>query len=154
MSELTNPNWLAIAGYLHLGIALGLILKCQLQSGVAADAVSRARQAAQRHVDAMVAVPFLIVGTCAIVGGQLVISPLTPSIVMLILSVPLALIVYLGCEGLWTEALVGEEVVRSRPQGPMLSLPRPEPERLVSDAVPRGADASEPPVMAGAAAHQ
>lgn len=152
MSEISNPNWLAIAGYLHLSIALGLTLKSQLRHGPAGDAAARAREAAQRHVDALMAVPFLIVGIGAIVGGQLATSPITPSIVLLILSVPLALLLYLGYEGLWIEALAGEEIVQTRPQGPMLSLPRPQPERLHSDPAPHAAPASEPDLVAGASA--
>lgn len=126
MNSIATPNWLAIAGFIHLFFALGLMLSALMRGAVAETALQRTRAEAERRVDAMMAMPFLVVGMCCLVGAQLASMPMTPSIVVLILSAPMALLLYLGFEGLWVEDMVDGQAAPA-PKKPLLRLPSPEP---------------------------
>jgi hypothetical protein len=136
MNSIANPNWLAIAGFIHLAFAFGLALMALMRTG-AGDLLQRTRSEAARRVDALFAMPFLAVGATCLLLGHLATVALSPAVVALILSAPMALLLYLGFEGLWTEQMV-EESIGAAPAKPLLRLPSPAaaPAPQVAPAAP------------------
>jgi hypothetical protein len=134
MNSIASPNWLAIAGLIHLAFALGLIVMALTRHG-AGSVLQRTRAEAARRVDALMAMPFLAVGFAALVGAQLVTAAVTPSIVVLILSAPLALLLYMGYEGLWTDGMLDQSML-AEPAKPLLRLPSPAPAPTITQAQP------------------
>ena len=127
MANVTSTNWFAIAGIVYMACAFGLVIKAQTWAGAGLDARRRVRAEASRHVDAMFAVPFFAVGVVALLAGQFSVGALTPALVVLVLSAPMALLLYLGYEGLWVEGLLPAAPAEAHAQRPMLRLPSPEP---------------------------
>lgn len=126
MDSIASPNWLAIAGLIHLAFALGLMLIALTRQAVGGSLLQRTRVDAGRRVDALMAMPFLLVGFSLLVAAHLVTAAATPSIVVLILSAPMALLLYWGYEGLWTDQLCDESGL-AEPAKPLLRLPSPAP---------------------------
>jgi hypothetical protein len=126
MDSIASPNWLAIAGLIHLAFALGLLVMALARHGAGESLLQRTRVDAARRVDALMALPFLAVGFAGLVGAQLVTAVITPGIVVLILSAPMALLLYMGYEGLWTDQLLDEGLL-AEPAKPLLRLPSPAP---------------------------
>lgn len=120
-------NWFAIAGIMYMACAFGLVIKAQTWAGVATDGRQRARADASRHVDAMFAVPFFAVGVIALLAGQFSAGVLSPTMIVLMLSAPMALLLYLGYEGLWVEGMLPPAPAEGAVQRPMLRLPSPDP---------------------------
>ena len=52
---------------------------------------------------------------------------LSPAMVVLMLSAPMALLLYLGYEGLWVEGMLPATAAEAPMQRPMLRLPSPDP---------------------------
>lgn len=141
MNSVASPNWLAIAGLVHLTFAFGLILNALMRSAITGDVLQRTRADAGRRIDAVMAMPFLAVGMCCLVGAQLAAADMSASIVILVLSAPMGLLLYLGFEGLWTEEAV-EDSMGPAPAKPLLRLPSPTP---ALHATPLAS--AEPPVV-------
>lgn len=126
MNSIASPNWLAIAGLIHLAFALGLMVMALARHGAGGSVLQRTRAEAERRVDAVMALPFLAIGFAGLVGGQLVTLAMTPGVVVLILSAPMALLLYMGYEGLWTDQLL-DDGSHAEPAKPLLRLPSPAP---------------------------
>lgn len=128
MHNIATPNWLAIAGFIYLTFAFGLALSGMMRAAPTGSLLQRTRAEAGRRIDAMMAMPFLVVGMVGLVLAQLTTAALSPAIVVLILSAPMALLLYAGFEGLWVEAQVEEvEVDEPVQHKPLLRLPSPVP---------------------------
>lgn len=125
MNSIATPNWLAIAGFIYLTFAFGLALNGMMRSAPTGSLLHRTKAEAGRRIDALMAMPFLVVGMSCLILAQLSTAALSAAIVVLILSAPMALLLYVGFEGLWVEAEVGEaEPVQHKP---LLRLPSPVP---------------------------
>jgi hypothetical protein len=125
MTSIATPNWLAMAGFIYLALAFGLALSGMMRSAPGGTLLQRTRAEAGRRVDALAAMPFLAVGMICLVAAQMVSAPASPSMIVLILSAPLALLLYMGFEGLWTDAQIEESAADAQPAKPLLRLPSP-----------------------------
>lgn len=125
MTSIATPNWLAIAGFIYLTLAFGLALNGMMRSASGDTILQRTRAEAGRRVDAVAAMPFLAVGMICLVAAQMLTAPASPSMVVLILSAPLALLLYMGFEGLWTDAQIEDVAMEPAPAKPLLRLPSP-----------------------------
>lgn len=125
MTSIATPNWLAIAGFIHLTLAFGLALNGMMRRASGDTILQRTRAEAGRRVDAVAAMPFLAVGMICLVAAQMLTAPASPSMVVLILSAPLALLLYMGFEGLWTDAQIEDVAMEPAPAKPLLRLPSP-----------------------------
>lgn len=125
MTTIATPNWLAIAGFIYLTMAFGLALNGLIRSLPGGTMLQRTRAEAGRRVDALAAMPFLAVGMICLVAAQMVTATASPSMVILILSAPLALLLYMGFEGLWTDAQLDDSAADAAPAKPLLRLPSP-----------------------------
>ena len=125
MTSIATPNWLAIAGFIYLTLAFGLALNGMMRRASGDTILQRTRAEAGRRVDAVAAMPFLAVGMICLVAAQMLTAPASPSMVVLILSAPLALLLYMGFEGLWTDAQIEDVAMEPAPAKPLLRLPSP-----------------------------
>lgn len=125
MTSIATPNWLAIAGFIYLTLAFGLALNGMMRSAAGGTLLQRTRAEAGRRIDALAAMPFLAVGMICLVAAQMVTAAASPSMIVLILSAPLGLLLYMGFEGLWTEAQVDDSATDAAPAKPLLRLPSP-----------------------------
>jgi len=125
MTNIATPNWLAIAGLIYLTLAFGLGLKGMMRIAPGGTMLQRTRAEAGRRVDALAAMPFLAVGMICLLLAQMVSASVSASIVILILSAPLALLFYMGFEGLWTDAQLDADAAETASAKPRLRLPSP-----------------------------
>ncbi|MET0193358.1 MAG: hypothetical protein ABW200_08310 [Hyphomicrobiaceae bacterium] len=127
MDATVTTNWMTIVGLLYLGVALMLLAKpLALPLWDRTHETIAGRAAAQR-ADAVLALPFLAVGFVTLIAAQFHLAALGIPVVLLLISLCVALVLYVGLDGYFIEQ--GEPMQqRELPQRPQLA-PGAEPER-------------------------
>jgi hypothetical protein len=127
MDTTVTTNWMTIVGLLYLGVALMLLAKTLALPLSDRTHESIAGRAAAQRADAVLAMPFLAVGFLALIAAQFHLAPLSIPVVLLLISLCVALVVYVGLDGYFTEQ--SEPMLhRELPQRLQLA-PSAEPER-------------------------